>query len=359
MSYFEGLKLTKKGEQLQAKINGNLSETLTFTKAKLGSGSITSNDEIRFLTDVKEEWGTANVASCKIQGDEKNIVAIELQFSNAGLRENKIFREIGLYAKGNEEEEILYAYANAGDKYDYIPLMKDSPHSFVIVIYFNITSGTKVDANIDLHSYITLQEFNEGMSKKVNKTDYASKEQYGIVKYGTEEGKALEGNKFTQMIGKDYGGVLNEIGLKEAGKAYWDNNTKKLYICKNNNSDISPNVNNYIPFDNGSILERLENLIGFKSEGTYQNSFSGNFNELKIFTYQSSSNIESGNQVHVKYTAPSDYEILTATIFWKDNVQINEPIGFDYERGNQDITVVYSTSRSSRSYVLTLFCKKV
>ena len=260
MSYFEGLKLTKKGEQLQAKINGNLSETLTFTKAKLGSGSITSNDEIRFLTDVKEEWGTANIASCKIQGEENNIVAIEIQFSNANLRESKIFREIGLYARGNEGEEILYAYTNAGDKYDYIPLMKDSPHSFVIVISFIIASGTKIEANIDLHSYITLQEFNEGMSKKVNKTDYASAEQYGIVKYGAEGGTALEGNKFTQMMGKDYGGVLNEIGLKEAGKAYWDNNTKKLYICKNNNSDISPNINNYIPFDNGSLLERLENL---------------------------------------------------------------------------------------------------
>ena len=261
MSYFEGLKLTKKGEQLQAKINGNLSETLTFTKAKLGSGSITSNDEIRFLTDVKEVWGTANVTSCKIQGDEKNIVAIELQFSNAELREDKIFREIGLYAQGNEGEEILYAYANAGDKYDYIPLMKDSPHSFIIVIYFNITSGSKVDAKIDLHSYVSLQEFNEGMNKKVNKTDYASAEQYGIVKYGTEEGTVLEGNKFTQMMGKDYGGILNEPGLKTSGKAYWDNNTRKLYICKNNNSDISPNVNNYIPFDNGSILERLENLF--------------------------------------------------------------------------------------------------
>ena len=263
MSYFEGLKLTKKGEQLQAKINGNLSETLTFTKAKLGSGSITSNDEIRFLTDVKEVWGTANVTSCKIQGDEKNIVAIELQFSNAELREDKIFREIGLYAQGNEGEEILYAYANAGDKYDYIPLMKDSPHSFIIVIYFNITSGSKVDAKIDLHSYVSLQEFNEGMNKKVNKTDYASAEQYGIVKYGTEEGTVLEGNKFTQMMGKDYGGILNEPGLKTSGKAYWDNNTRKLYICKNNNSDISPNINNYIPFDNGSILERLENLFKY------------------------------------------------------------------------------------------------
>ena len=272
MSYFEGLKLTKKGEQLQAKINGNLSETLTFTKAKLGSGSITSNDEIRFLTDVKEVWGTANVTSCKIQGDEKNIVAIELQFSNAELREDKIFREIGLYAQGNEGEEILYAYANAGDKYDYIPLMKDSPHSFIIVIYFNITSGSKVDAKIDLHSYVSLQEFNEGMNKKVNKTDYASAEQYGIVKYGAEEGTVLEGNKFTQMMGKDYGGILNEPGTKEVGKTYFDKNTKKLYLCKNTNTDISANINNYIAMDSHSILERLENLIRYdfvdKTQGT-------------------------------------------------------------------------------------------
>ena len=320
MSYFEGLKLTKKGEQLQAKINGNLSETLTFTKAKLGSGSITSNDEIRFLTDVKEEWGTANVASCEIQGDENNIVAIELQFSNAGLREDKIFREIGLYARGNEGDEILYAYANAGDKYDYIPLIKDSPHSFVIVIYFNITSGTKVDANIDLHSYITLQKFNEGMSKKENiiskksgfnleKTDSFKEDdtnklatakalkslhdevdrKTGAIKLNwdsikdkpssfvpsehnhnslyyteTEVDEKLE-NNILYSTGKTYGGLLNEPGVKSAGKAYWDNNTKKLYICKNNNSDISPNVNNYIPFDSNSLLERLENLFKINS----------------------------------------------------------------------------------------------
>ena len=297
MSYFEGLKLTKKGEQLQAKINGNLSETLTFTKAKLGSGSITSNDEIRFLTDIKEVWGTASVTSCKIQGDEKNIVAIELQFSNAELREDKIFREIGLYAQGNEGEEILYAYANAGDKYDYIPLMKDSPHSFIIVIYFNITSGSKVDAKIDLHSYVSLQEFNEGMNKKVNKTDYASAEQYGIVKYGAEEGTVLEGNKFTQMMGKDYGGILNEPGLKTSGKAYWDNNTRKLYICKNNNSDISPNINNYIPFDNGSILERLENL--FKVE---------NHNDISVLKFSNIA-IVYGNFKNIRFNESTDITI--------------------------------------------------
>ena len=263
MSYFKALKLTKKGEQLQAKVNGNLSETLVFTRAKLGAGTITSEDEIRFLTDIKEMWGTANVSSCKIEGEDKNRVALELQFSNAELVEDKIFREIGLFAKGNDNEEILYAYANAADKYDYIPLMKDSPHSFIIVISFIIASGTKIDANIDLNSYVSLKKFNEEMAKKANKTDRASTEAYGLTKYGTEEGTSLEGNKFAQMTGKDYGGILNIAGQKEAGKAYWDNNTKKLYICKNNNSDISPNVNNYIPFDSNSLLERLENLFKY------------------------------------------------------------------------------------------------
>lgn len=268
MSYFKALKLTKKGEQLQAKINGNLSETLVFTRAKLGAGTITSEDEIRFLTDIKEMWGTANVSSCKIEGEDKNRVALELQFSNAELVEDKIFREIGLFAKGNDNEEILYAYANAADKYDYIPLMKDSPHSFIIVISFIIASGTKIEANIDLNSYISLKKFNEEMAKKANKTDRASTEEYGLTKYGTEEGTSLEGNKFAQMTGKDYGGILNIAGQKEAGKAYWDNNTKKLYICKNNNNDISPNVNNYVPFDSNSLLERLENLYTTKEEKT-------------------------------------------------------------------------------------------
>jgi hypothetical protein len=272
MSYFKALKLTKKGEQLQAKVNGNLSETLVFTRAKLGAGTITSEDEIRFLTDIKEMWGTANVSSCKIEGEDKNRVALELQFSNAELVEDKIFREIGLFARGNDNEEILYAYANAADKYDYIPLMKDSPHSFIIVIYFIIASGTKIEANIDLNSYVSLKKFNEEMAKKANKTDRASTEEYGLTKYGTEEGTSLEGNKFTQMTGKDYGGILNIAGQKEAGKAYWDNNTKKLYICKNNNSDISPNVNNYVPFDSNSLLERLENLSKYdfvdKTQGT-------------------------------------------------------------------------------------------
>ena len=83
------------------------------------------------------------------------------------------------------------------------------------------------------------------------------------------------------MTGKNYGGILNIAGQKEAGKAYWDNNTKKLYICKNNNSDISPNINNYIPFDNNSLFERLENLNSFDILYSKVDDF-GNWKDLTI-----------------------------------------------------------------------------
>ena len=104
-------------------------------------------------------------------------------------------------------------------------------------------------------SFLKLKKSNEGKEPAIEDKQTAFNKAFGTV-----EDTVLEGNKFTQMTGKDYGGILNIAGQKEAGKAYWDNNTKKLYICKNNNSDISPNVNNYIPFDSNSLLERLENL---------------------------------------------------------------------------------------------------
>lgn len=104
-------------------------------------------------------------------------------------------------------------------------------------------------------SFLKLKKSNEGKEPVITTKETAFNKPFGVSK-----DTVLEGNKFTQMTGKDYGGILNIAGQKEAGKAYWDNNTKKLYICKNNNSDISPNVNNYVPFDSNSLLERLENL---------------------------------------------------------------------------------------------------
>lgn len=185
MSYFPGLKLTKLGEQLLAKAQGNLSETITFTRAELGSGEITTDDEIRFLTSLKAKWKDVTISDIKRVGEDENQVQIELQFSNGDLEENKIFRELGLYAKSKNNTEVLFAYTNAKENYDYIPVTSDNPQSFIINILIAITSNTKVDANIDLNSYVSLRKFEEEIEKlndELNKI--ASESELGRVKIG-------------------------------------------------------------------------------------------------------------------------------------------------------------------------------
>ena len=151
-------------------------------------------------------------------------------------------------------------------------------------------------------SFLKLKKSNEGKEPVITTKETAFNKPFGV-----SEDTVLEGNKFTQMTGKDYGGILNIAGQKEAGKAYWDNNTKKLYICKNNNSDISPNINNYIPFDNGSILERLENLSNFRSETITINSTNGILNQSFKLIAAGKIRIISFMNIFVKNDYETDY----------------------------------------------------
>ena len=104
-------------------------------------------------------------------------------------------------------------------------------------------------------------------------------------------------NNILYSTGKTYGGVLNEIGLKEAGKTYFDKNTKKLYLCKNNNTDISANINNYIAMDSNSLLERLENL--FKVE---------NHNDIRVLKFSNIA-IVYGAFKNIKFNESIDISI--------------------------------------------------
>nr|DAS50132.1 MAG TPA: putative tail fiber protein [Caudoviricetes sp.] len=97
----------------------------------------------------------------------------------------------------------------------------------------------------------------------------ATREKAGIVQFGTEEGKALEGMMLARLAGcVGYGGDIQIAGVKDINYIYYDRNTRKMYKCLNQNSDVSANVANFIPLDNNSLLDRLENLNTTKEEKT-------------------------------------------------------------------------------------------
>ena len=129
--------------------------------------------------------------------------------------------------------------------------------------------------------YYDIEVFNhnsELIDKKIGEMDNslatikegATREKAGIVQLGTEEGKALEGMMLVRLAGAyGYGGDIQDEGVKNPNYIYYDRNTRKMYKCLKQNQDISANVTNFIPLDNNSLLERLENLSTFKVQELY------------------------------------------------------------------------------------------
>ena len=121
--------------------------------------------------------------------------------------------------------------------------------------------------------YYDIEVFNhnsELIDKKIGEMDNslstikegATREKAGIVQLGTEEGKALEGMMLARLAGAyGYGGDIQDEGVKNPNYIYYDRNTRKMYKCLKQNQDISANVANFVPLDNNSLLERLENLF--------------------------------------------------------------------------------------------------
>ena len=120
--------------------------------------------------------------------------------------------------------------------------------------YYNVEQFNQNAELIDKET----KKLSEGLTKI---QEGATREKAGIVQYGTTEGKALEGIMLARMFGcVGYGGDIQEPGVKDINYMYYDRNTRKMYKCLNQNSDVSANVANFIPLDNNSLLDRLENL---------------------------------------------------------------------------------------------------
>ena len=125
------------------------------------------------------------------------------------------------------------------------------------------------------NDYYNIDDFNQNSelidkeTEKLNNAvtkiqEGATREKAGIVQYGTTEGKALEGMMLARMFGcVGYGGDIQDAGVKDINYIYYDRNTRKMYKCLNQNSDVSANVANFIPLDNNSLLDRLENLFKY------------------------------------------------------------------------------------------------
>ena len=141
----------------------------------------------------------------------------------------------------------------------YLRLMKPAGNEYYNVENFN-------------HNAELIDKETEKLNNAVTKIqEGASREKAGIVQFGTEEGKALEGMMLARLAGcVGYGGDIQTAGVKDINYIYYDKNTRKMYKCLNQNSDVSANVANFIPLDNNSLLDRLENFSKYEFKNNWE-----------------------------------------------------------------------------------------
>ena len=196
------------------------------------------------------------------------------------------------------------------------------------------------------NDYYNIDDFNQNSelidkeTEKLNNAvtkiqEGATREKAGIVQFGTTEGKALEGMMLARMFGcVGYGGDIQDAGVKDVNYIYYDRNTRKMYKCLNQNSDVSANVANFIPLDNNSLLDRLENLSKYES-----------VNKTTETRYSALVFSKIGKTAHVFLDVPSS----VSTSLSEGTLLFTFPIGYKPKIFNLKLIVSSPSGRIART----------
>ena len=98
------------------------------------------------------------------------------------------------------------------------------------------------------------------------KVPNATHDTAGKVMLGTTANTALEGNRLAEIIGLEFGGNIQDVGTKVAGKFYYDRTLKHYYECIVNNALTYNDESKYRAISNKPISDRLENLFKIKKQ---------------------------------------------------------------------------------------------
>lgn len=134
---------------------------IIFTKISLGDGLL-NGETIETMTGLKHRLLDGNIPKINPLGNGE-IEAVST-VSNSELTAGFFARELGLFAKlGEEGEEQLFAYTNAGSNASYIP-PNTSVDEKMLGIQLGIGDAT-VQINYQSHLYITYEQLEDGITR--------------------------------------------------------------------------------------------------------------------------------------------------------------------------------------------------
>ena len=324
MANYLGWEITNKGRELLARAMNNETK-INVTKFKIGAGYNTGNDrELTDLLDKRNEF-PVNSYERKENGNVEFtfIVSNKTGSGTSAITNSYKISEMGIYARDDFGTEILYAY-NKGTDGDYIPVFNgknaiDIMEKCIIVVDQSANLNVTIDSS---NTYITRDSAERNYVKK---TDYATENKAGIISLsavkglipnvpnaaeytngtvnlrqikdmidikvpnatsdtagkvmlGTTANTVLEGKRLAEIIGMEFGGKIQDSGIKTAGKFYYDTVTKFYYECMVNNSLTYNDSSKFRAISNKPISDRVENLYTIETHVIF-----GHLTQAKVF----------------------------------------------------------------------------
>lgn len=228
MAKFNGFILTEKGRELLAK--GLAGETITFTKMAIGDGTSLTSERER--TALVNQITTLPILNINVK--RNGTCEINALLTNKSVTTGFYIKELGIFAHGNDNVEILYAY-NISTSPDFVPPF--SANNVVEIEYVDtiiVDQVANVTAVIDPSiTYIT---------KKYADENY------------------LVSSRLAEILGLQFGGNIQDIDNKTKGKFYYDSVTKFYYECIEDNSLTYNDSGKFRAISNKPISDKVEKL---------------------------------------------------------------------------------------------------
>ena len=234
MAIFKDTTITDNGRALIANALGN-NKQITFTRMVTSSKVYSDTTDVSKLINIDEIKQTVNLSRVSQEGTKVRLNAI---FTNASVSTSYKIETIGMYAKIDSGNEILYSVTRAAEA-DTMPA----------------TNGINLaTVEIDL---ITEINNSNGATMVINPSTLAT--------LSTLQDYIKHEEKMNWMGTDGYGGLLQDTGTKKVGFAYYDKTNKQMVVPTVENNLTYFESSKFIPISDYQNAKKLENLSNVES----------------------------------------------------------------------------------------------
>lgn len=238
MAIFKDTTITDNGKALIASALGN-NKQITFTRMVTSSKVYNDTTDVSKLINVDEIKQTVNLSRVSQEGTKVRLNAI---FTNASVNSAYKIETIGLYGKIDSGNEILYSVTRATEA-DTMPA----------------TNGINLaTVEIDL---ITEINNSNGVTMVINPSTLAT--------LSTLQDYIKHEEKMNWMGTDGYGGLLQDVGTKKVGIAYYDKANKQMVVPTVENNLTYFEGSKFIPISDYQNAKKLENLYKVQQTKLY------------------------------------------------------------------------------------------